>query len=62
MAHFNNQMKYKTFGDFFLLDDNHFVYNYTEDENILDIYVKSKPHSCCYPKCGSESRQLHATL
>ncbi|AZV59073.1 ISL3 family transposase [Clostridium sp. AWRP] len=56
------KMKYKTIGDFsFLLDDNHFVYNYTEDENTLDIYVKSKPNSCCCPECGSESRQLHAT-
>lgn len=55
-------MKYKSLGDFsFLLDDNHFVYDYTEDKDTLDIYVKSKPHSCCCPECGLESRQLHAT-
>lgn len=55
-------MKYKSLGDFsFLMDANHFVYDFTESESIIHIYVKSKPHSNCCPECGSESRQIHAT-
>lgn len=55
-------MKYKSLGDFsFLMDANHFVYNFTEFENTIHIYVKSKPHSNCCPECGSESRKIHAT-
>lgn len=56
------QMKYSPLGDYsFLLDENHFVYNHEETENSIHIYIKSKPHKCCCPKCGRESRQLHAT-
>lgn len=55
-------MKYKGIGDFsFLLDENHFVYDYSEDSNSLHIHVKSHPHICVCPVCGLESRQLHAT-
>ena len=45
----------------FLLDNNHFVYDYRENEDSLHIYVKSRPHDCCCPICGAKSRQLHAT-
>jgi len=55
-------MKYKEIGDFsFLLDENHFVYHFIEENTALHIYVKSHPHSSFCPECGAESRQLHAT-
>lgn len=55
-------MKYKSLGDFsFFMDANHFVYDFTEDESIIHIYVKSKPHSSFCPECGSQSTQIHAT-
>lgn len=55
-------MKYQETNDYsFLLDPNHFVYDHTEDENTLHLYVKSRPHSCRCPLCGQESSDLHAT-
>lgn len=45
----------------FLLDENHYVYNYVENENSLHIYIKSKEHSCACPVCGKTSSKLHAT-
>lgn len=55
-------MKYTEIKSYsFLLDEDHFVYNCTEYPDVLHIYVKSHPHSCACPKCGMESRKLHAT-
>ena len=55
-------MKYHETQDYsFLLDQNHFIYNHTEDQKSLHIYVKSKLHSCKCPECGKESTVLHAT-
>lgn len=55
-------MKYNQTQDYsFLLDQNHFIYNYREDQKTLHIYIKSKPHSCKCPECGKESNVLHST-
>lgn len=55
-------MKYHETQDYsFLLDQNHFIYDHREDQKTLDIYVKSRPHSCKCPECGQESDVLHAT-
>ncbi|MDE6253566.1 MAG: ISL3 family transposase [Lachnospiraceae bacterium] len=55
-------MSYQETTDYsFLLGNNHFIYNHSEDENTLHLYVKSRPHSCKCPLCGTESRSLHAT-
>lgn len=55
-------MKYQDIHEFsFLLDENHYAYHYTESMDAMHIYVKSRPHSCCCPKCGSVSRHLHST-
>jgi len=55
-------MKYHETDDYsFLLGPNYFIYNHTEDENTLHLYVKSKPHGCKCPVCGQESSDLHAT-
>ena len=55
-------MKYRETQDYsFLLDQNHFIYDYREVPKNLHIYVKSKPHSCKCPECGKESNALHAT-
>ncbi len=55
-------MKYHETQDYsFLLDQNHFIYDHSEDQKTLHIYAKSKPHSCKCPKCGKESNVLHAT-
>lgn len=45
----------------FLLDENHYVYDYVEDTDSLHIYVKSRRHGCICPKCGKMSTKLHAT-
>jgi transposase len=55
-------MKYESVNDCsFLLDEDHFIYDYKENNDALHIYVKSKIHACCCPDCGTESRKLHAT-
>ena len=45
----------------FLLGNNHYVYDYKEDGDILHLFIRSKPHSCKCPSCGQESGKLHAT-
>lgn len=52
---------YETTGYSFLLDENHFVYDYQEDSEALHIFIKSRPHKCCCPVCGMESDQRHNT-
>lgn len=37
---------------FFLLDENHYVYDHVENEDSLHIYIKSKEHGCKCPICG----------
>jgi len=55
-------MKYHETNDYsFLLDQNHYIYDHIQDQKTLHIYIKSKPHSCTCPECGTESRDLHAT-
>ena len=55
-------MKYKETTDYsFLLDENYYVYDYKEDMETLHIFIKSKQNKCRCPKCGMESRKLHAT-
>ncbi len=46
---------------FFLLDENHYVYDHVENEDSLHIYIKSKEHGCKCPICGKMSTKLHAT-
>lgn len=54
-------MKYKEISDYsFFLDKDHYVFDYIEADS-LDIFVKSKPHSCMCPQCKKESSHLHAT-
>jgi transposase len=45
----------------FLLDENHYVYEHSENEDSLHIYIKSKEHGCNCPICGEMSNKLHAT-
>lgn len=55
-------MKYFETSDYsFFLDDNHFVYDYQETVDELHIFIKSRPHGCCCPDCGTQSAKLHAT-
>ena len=43
-------MKYTPTQDYsFLLDENHYVYDHVENEDILHIYIKSKEHGCKCP-------------
>lgn len=54
-------MKYKEITDYsFFLDKDHYVYDYSETDS-LDIFIKSKKHSCACPQCKTESCHLHAT-
>ena len=54
-------MKYEEIHDHsFLLDKDHYIYNYSETDS-LNIFVKSRKHSCICPECGTESSHLHAT-
>lgn len=54
-------MKYKEIHDHsFLLDRDHYIYDYSETDS-LDIFVKSRKHICPCPECGTESSHLHAT-
>lgn len=56
------QLKYSPTQDYsFLLDENHYVYDYDENEDSLHIYIKSKGHGCACPVCGKMSTTLHAT-
>lgn len=55
-------MKYQKFEGFnFLLGKNHFIYDVKEDATVVNIYIKSSPHSCLCPNCGEESGELHST-
>ena len=45
----------------FLLDENHYVYDYIETEDSLHIYIKSKEHGCICTVCEKMSSTLHAT-
>lgn len=55
-------MKYNKLSDYsFFLDKDHYVYDYTEADGSLDIFIKSTPHSCKCPECQTESHHLHAT-
>lgn len=54
-------MKYQEITDFsFFLDKDHYVYDYSETDS-LNIFIKSREHSCACPQCREESRHLHAT-
>lgn len=54
-------MKYEEITDYsFFLDRDHYVYDYSETDS-LDIFIKSREHSCACPQCQKESRHLHAT-
>lgn len=54
-------MKYEEITDYsFFLDKEHYVYDYSESDT-LDIFIKSREHSCACPQCREESRHLHAT-
>lgn len=54
-------MKYEEITDYsFFLDRNHYVYDYSETDS-LDIFIKSRKHSCSCPQCQTESCHLHAT-
>ena len=55
-------MKFKPYeGNDFLYGENHFLYDFVETENRIDIYLKSKKYGCKCPFCGEESNSLHAT-
>lgn len=54
-------MKYEEITDYsFFLDKDHYVYDYSETDT-LDIFIKSREHSCACPQCRKESRHLHST-
>lgn len=54
-------MKYEEITDYsFLLDKDHYVYDHSETDS-LDIFIKSRKHSCPCPQCQTESCHLHAT-
>lgn len=54
-------MKYQEITDYsFFLDKDHYVYNYSET-NSLNIFIKSREHSCACPQCGKASSHLHST-
>ena len=54
-------MKYQEIKDysFFLVKD-HYVHDYSETDS-LNIFIKSREHSCVCPQCRKESRHLHST-
>lgn len=55
-------LKYQRIEDFnLLLGKDHFIYEIKEDAEIVNIFIKSSPHSCICPNCGEESRKLHST-
>lgn len=55
-------MKYKCTTDYtFFLNSNYFIYDYVEDTDTLNIFIKSQRHKCSCPECGMESESLHAT-
>lgn len=45
----------------FLLDDAHFIYDVSEEPEMIHLFIKSKRHSCSCPTCGTNCRKLHAT-
>lgn len=45
----------------FLLDENHFIYDVQEDDETVRLFIKSKPHPCPCPTCGTLCRKLAAT-
>ena len=54
-------MKYQEIKDYsFFLDKDHYVYDYSETDS-LNIFIKSREHSCVCPQCRKESRHLHST-
>lgn len=56
------RLRYSPTQDYsFLLDENHYVYDHSENEDSLHIYIKSKEHGCICPVCGIISTTLHAT-
>ena len=55
-------MKYTKIQDFnFFLGKDYYVYDIKENKDVVEILVKSSPHSSLCPYCGGESRELHAT-
>lgn len=55
-------MKYSPSSDNSLLyGKNQFIYKTEESDDRIDIFLKSKVHSCRCPFCGTESSDLHAT-
>lgn len=55
-------MEYRETTDYsFFLDENYYIYDHKEDVDALHIFIKSRQHRCRCPKCGMESRKLHAT-
>ena len=45
----------------YLWGSDHYPYGYEETENEIIIRIKSKPHKCSCPHCGTESDKLSAT-
>ncbi|MDT2436540.1 transposase family protein, partial [Enterococcus avium] len=45
----------------FLLDEDHFIYDTSEDSETVHLFIKSKPHECSCPTCGTLCRTLTAT-
>ena len=55
-------MKYQETTDYsFLLGENYYIYKHIEDEDTLNLFVKSKLHEAVCPCCKTVSRTLHAT-
>lgn len=55
-------MKYQETADYsFLLDQNHYIYKHTEENDTLHLFVKSRSHDDKCPCCGMKSSSLHAT-
>ena len=34
-----------------LLDEDHFIYDTSEDSETVHLFIKSKPHECSCPTC-----------
>lgn len=45
----------------FLLGKNYIIYNFRELNRKLYFYIKSRPHGCACPKCGTISHTFSAT-
>lgn len=43
------------------LDKDHFIYQVFCDGSALHLFIKSRPHPCACPVCGTRSEKFHAT-